>query len=189
MRVIAGEAKGRRLVHPGGRGTRSATDRVRETLFAILEPRLEGARVLDLFAGAGTLGIEALSRGAKRATFVERAAPALAALRQNLQTTGFAGRATVVPADVARFAEAPGGPYDLILCAPPFAGAVALRALLARPALRAALAPGGQVVLRAHRKGVPDLAGVARLVRERVLGEEVLRFLEYDAADADLVGG
>src|SRR6266576_3113677 len=64
MRVIAGEAKGRTLVVPHGGGTRSATDRIRETLFAILEPELEGARVLDLFAGAGTLGIEALSRGA-----------------------------------------------------------------------------------------------------------------------------
>ena len=74
MRVIAGEAKGRTLVVPRGGGTRSATDRIRETLFAIVEPELEGARVLDLFAGAGTLGIEALSRGAARATFVERGA-------------------------------------------------------------------------------------------------------------------
>ena len=70
MRVIAGEAKGRTLVVPRGGGTRSATDRIRETLFAIVEPELDGARVLDLFAGAGTLGIEALSRGAARATFM-----------------------------------------------------------------------------------------------------------------------
>jgi hypothetical protein len=73
MRVIAGEAKGRQLIVPAGGGTRSATDRVRETLFGILEPQLPDAIILDLFAGAGTLGIEALSRGAARATFVEQA--------------------------------------------------------------------------------------------------------------------
>ena len=180
MRVIAGEAKGRRLVHPEGTGTRPATDRIRETLCALLEPRLDGARVLDLFAGAGTLGVEALSRGAAHVTFVEHAAPALAALRQNLRTTGFESRATVVAAAVSRFARAPGGPYDMIFCDPPFVDARDLRDLLALPTVRGALAEGGQVVLRAHRKTLPDLAGVARVARERVVGEEVLRFVEYD---------
>ena len=96
MRVIAGEAKGRTLIVPRGGGTRSATDRIRETLFAIVEPELEGARVLDLFAGAGTLGIEALSRGAARATFVERSAEAVKALRRNLAATNFGERSEVV---------------------------------------------------------------------------------------------
>src|SRR5712691_9890461 len=103
MRVIAGEAKGRRLVWPKGAATRPATDRIRETLFALLEPLLPGARVLDLFAGAGTLGIEALSRGAARATFVERDPGALVALRANLETTGLAARATVVRSDALAF--------------------------------------------------------------------------------------
>src|SRR2546427_12736662 len=93
MRVIAGEAKGRSLVVPRGGRTRAATDRIRETLFAILEPELGGAHVLDLFAGAGGLGIEALSRGAAAVTFVERDAEAVRALRKNLETTGFAARA------------------------------------------------------------------------------------------------
>ena len=92
MRVIAGEAKGRTLLAPRGTGTRPATDRIRETLFQILEPDLGDARVLDLFAGAGTMGIEALSRGAAHATFVERAATALEALRKIVASTGFAGR-------------------------------------------------------------------------------------------------
>ena len=181
MRVIAGEARGRRLLSPPGTGTRSATDRIRETLFAILEPRLAGARVLDLFAGAGTLGIEALSRGAAHATFVERAPAAVAVIRKNLETTGLAERGTVVGDDVARFVARPGGPYDLILCDPPFADAVRLRETLAAAGLRASLAPGGVIVLRAHKKGAPDLTGLCRIARERAVGEEVLRFVEYDA--------
>lgn len=190
MRVIAGSARGRALVAPSGTGTRPATDRVRETLFAILEPRLGGARVLDLFAGAGTLGIEALSRGASHATFVEHAAAALAAIRRNLSATGFADRARVVAADVDRFADAPGGPYDIVLCDPPFADATGLRTLLGKESLRRAVAPGGLVVFRAHRKGAPDLAGVARVVREKIIGEEVLGFVEYDAgSEAVLAGG
>src|SRR3954466_14020953 len=105
MRVIAGEAKGRTLVVPRGGGTRSATDRIRETLFAILEPELEGARVLDLFAGAGSLGIEALSRGAVHATFVERGGEAIKALRRNLETTNFAARSEVVAANVIAYLD------------------------------------------------------------------------------------
>src|ERR1700716_4018170 len=96
MRVIAGEAKGRRLVVPEGGGTRAATDRIRETLFGILTPVVADSEVLDLFAGSGALGIEALSRGAAHATFVEKDGRAIAALRKNLETTGFTARATVV---------------------------------------------------------------------------------------------
>src|SRR2546428_12186143 len=120
MRVIAGAAKGRTLVVPRGGSTRAATDRIRETLFAILEPELGDARVLDLFAGAGTLGIEALSRGATRATFVERGAEAVKALRRNLATTNFADRAEVVAANVVAYLDSwPHGPCDIVLCDPP----------------------------------------------------------------------
>src|SRR3989442_12856967 len=105
MRVIAGEAKGRTLVVPRGGSTRAATDRIREVLFGILEPVLGDARVLDLFAGAGTLGIEALSRGAASVTFVERSAEAVRALRKNITTTQFEDRAEVVAANVLGFLE------------------------------------------------------------------------------------
>src|SRR5205823_4484527 len=122
MRVIAGSAKGRTLVAPKGDATRPATDRIRESLFAILEPDLAGARVLDLFAGAGTLGIEALSRGALHATFVERTKEALAALRTNLRATGLAERSEVVPASVLAFLEPRfDSAYDIAFCDPPFA--------------------------------------------------------------------
>ncbi|TME61915.1 MAG: methyltransferase, partial [Chloroflexi bacterium] len=103
-------------------GTRPATDRIRETLFAILEPELEGTKVLDLFAGAGTLGIEALSRGAAHATFVERGAEAIKALRRNLAATGFDDRSEVVAANVIGYLDSrPRGPFDVAFCDPPFA--------------------------------------------------------------------
>ncbi len=183
MRVIAGEAKGRVLVVPRGRGTRSATERIRETLFAILEPELPGARVLDLFAGAGTLGIEALSRGASAATFVERSAEALRALRRNLETTGLAPRATVTAANVLAFLDSrPGGPYDIAFCDPPYAALATAEATLGHPALRAALAPRGLVVSRALRKHAPALPPNARIARSKDIGEETLVFLRYGLA-------
>lgn len=184
MRVIAGEAKGRRLAAPKGSGTRPATDRVREALFAIIEPRLPGAAVLDLFAGAGTLGIEALSRGAARARFVERGAEALRSLRANLATTRLADRSTVSPGDVLGLLDGRadlGGPYDLVFCDPPFADVAVLTATLAHPRLPTALAPGALVVARALRKHLPDVPERARLVRTKEIGEESLLFLIYDA--------
>ncbi|TMC07353.1 MAG: 16S rRNA (guanine(966)-N(2))-methyltransferase RsmD [Chloroflexi bacterium] len=140
VRVIAGIAKGRTLDAPRGGATRPATDRIRETLFAILEPILDEARVLDLFAGAGTLGIEALSRGASSVTFVERSAEALKALRKNIATTHFDERAEVVAANVLGFLEQIAGPYDAVFCDPPFADIAMLRTDFADVS-RLALAP------------------------------------------------
>ena len=180
MRVIAGEAKGRTLVVPRGGGTRSATDRIRETLFAILEPEVRDATVLDLFAGAGALGIEALSRGAEHVTFVERAHEALRALKRNLGTTGFLTRGTVVSADVSRYLTAwPAGPFTLAFADPPFADLVELEKTLAHPGLRGALAPGALVVARFLRKHPPTLPPGAQTVRVKEIGEETLLFLRY----------
>jgi 16S rRNA (guanine966-N2)-methyltransferase len=180
MRVIAGEAKGRTLVVPRGGGTRAATDRIRETLFAILEPELDGARILDLFAGAGTLGIEALSRGAVRATFVERGSEAVKALRRNLEATGFAARSTVVAANVIAYLDGrPGGPFDIVLCDPPFADVAVAEVTLGHVGLRSAVAPDGVVVMRAHGKHVPALPASAEVARVKEIGEEKLLFLRY----------
>jgi 16S rRNA (guanine966-N2)-methyltransferase len=180
MRVIAGEAKGRTLVVPRGGGTRSATDRIRETLFAIVEPELEGARVLDLFAGAGTLGIEALSRGAAHATFVERAAEAVKALRRNLDATGFAGRAEVVVANVIAYLDArPRGPFDIVFCDPPFADVGIAEATVGHDGLRSAVAADGLVVARAHGKHLPAVPAFVHLARVKEIGEEKLLFLRY----------
>ena len=180
MRVIAGIAKGRTLEAPRGGATRPATDRIRETLFAIVEPIIGDARVLDLFAGAGTLGIEALSRGAASATFVERSAEALKALRKNIATTGFGDRAEVVAANVLAFLEQISGPYDMVFCDPPFADVAILEATLAYPRLVRALAPEAYVVARVLRKHQPRVPKDARVLRVKEIGEETLLFLRYD---------
>ncbi|HXX89898.1 MAG TPA: 16S rRNA (guanine(966)-N(2))-methyltransferase RsmD [Acidimicrobiales bacterium] len=123
MRVVGGSARGRRLRAPAGRATRPTADRVREAIFDMLDTmlELEGATVVDLFAGSGALGIEALSRGAARVVFVERAAPALAAIRANLESTGLAGaRAEVVRADALGW-SAGAQHVTLALADPPYA--------------------------------------------------------------------
>ena len=122
-RVIAGSAKGVRLRAPGP-GTRPLADRVKQTLFAILEPELAGARVLDLFAGSGAGGIEALSRGAAAAVFVERDQGAAAVIDANLRATGLAGpAAAIVRWDVVRWLAEPNvdAAFDLVLVDPPYA--------------------------------------------------------------------
>jgi 16S rRNA (guanine966-N2)-methyltransferase len=176
MRVIAGTAGGLSLVAPRGEGTRPITDRVKETLFGILGDRVPGARVLDLYAGSGAVGIEALSRGAERATFVERGRDALAALRTNLERTGLSDRASVVSADVERYvATADGGPWDIVVLDPPYAERAIVTPL--RDLLRH-LAPGATVVLKHHwRSGVPDVADLSTR-RQRRFGETMLTFME-----------
>lgn len=178
MRVIAGAAKGRRLVVPRGGGTRPATDRMREALFAILEPRLAGAEVLDLFAGAGTLGIEALSRGAAHATFVEQDPRAIAALRRNLEASRLGDRATVVRANALAYLDGPVR-ADIVFCDPPFADLAVHAAALAKVA-----APGRLVVSRALRKHRPALPATLRVARTKEIGEETVLLLDYDAGAA-----
>lgn len=152
MRVIGGEAKGRRLFSVPGETTRPITDRVKEALFDILAGRMPGARFLDLFAGTGGVGIEALSRGAQEALFVERNERALATLRRNLTTTQLACRARVIRRDVFRFiASYTGEPFDIIYVAPPqYQGlwAKTLQALDQSPLL----APGTLVIAQIHPK-------------------------------------
>lgn len=125
MRVVAGTARGRTLVAPPGARTRPTTDRVREAVFNALGSRgaVVGARVVDLFAGSGALGVEALSRGAAHVTFVDRDRAARQAIHRNLEACSVADRADVVSTSVERWlATAAGGePYDLAFCDPPYA--------------------------------------------------------------------
>jgi 16S rRNA (guanine966-N2)-methyltransferase len=123
MRVVAGEAKGRRLAAPDGDDTRPTSDRVREAIFNSLASMdaLDDAKVLDLFAGSGALGIEALSRYAAHCTFVERARPALDAIRANLNVTGLSDRADVVVVDAMTFvSQGKAADFDLVLADPPY---------------------------------------------------------------------
>jgi 16S rRNA (guanine(966)-N(2))-methyltransferase RsmD len=175
MRVIAGSARGVPLVHPRDRGTRPIADRVKETLFAILAERVVDAHVLDLYAGSGAIGIEALSRGATAVTFVERGRAALAAIRENLRRTHLEAAAVVRGGDVLRFlATDPGGPYDLAVLDPPYAE----RAILAPlTQIMRHLAPEGTVVVKHHwRTEIPAVPGLQPW-RERRFGETSLTFL------------
>jgi 16S rRNA (guanine966-N2)-methyltransferase len=173
MRVIAGRWGGRRLQAPPGADTRPTADRVREALFSVLGDRVEGARVLDLFAGSGALGIEALSRGAAEATFVDTAAPAIRTVRANLDALGAA--AEVRRADARRFlgaASADARQYDLVFLDPPYrlAGRVGRELTGALPAV---LAPGAAVVAESDRRTPLELG--LPLTDERRYGDTLIR--------------
>jgi 16S rRNA (guanine966-N2)-methyltransferase len=126
LRIIAGEFKGRRLKAPAGRTVRPTADRVKEAWFSILQQSIPDARVLDLFAGSGALGFEALSRGAVAVDFVERHKASLAAIRDNAATLHLEARVTIHRSDAMRFAaRLQPGAYDLAFADPPYAGAEA----------------------------------------------------------------
>jgi 16S rRNA (guanine966-N2)-methyltransferase len=197
-RVIAGTAKGIRLRAPGP-GTRPIADRVKQTLFAILEPDLPGARVLDLFAGSGAGGIEALSRGAASATFVEKDQGAAAVIDANLRAAGVAGPdATIVRWDVVRWlgetrsADEAGGeaggaaPFTLVLVDPPYADTELLArvlAILGEP--DAPLGPEARVVAKHFwRDRPPERIGMLTVDRERRFGETALTFYRRTTGDA-----
>ena len=128
MRIVAGEFGGRRLVVPRDGRVRPTADRVREAWMSILAPELAGARVLDLFAGSGALGLEALSRGAASATFVELAPSSLEALKANIEALGVAHRVTVRRGDALRFVQAlEPGAFDVAFADPPYSADAADR--------------------------------------------------------------
>jgi 16S rRNA (guanine966-N2)-methyltransferase len=191
MRVIAGAARGRRLVAPPGEGVRPTADRVREALFSSLAPLLAGASVLDAFAGSGALGLEARSRGAKGVTLVEHDRRALAALRRNVETVGLGG-ATVVPGDVLRIAATGtlhGAPFDLVLLDPPYALAEDVLARLLAD-LVPSLADGATVVVeRAASAPEPRWPDALQVVSERRYGSTRLHRAERVALEVEGGGG
>jgi 16S rRNA (guanine966-N2)-methyltransferase len=190
MRVIAGELGGRRLRAPPGEGTRPMLDRVREALFATLQPWLADATVLDLFAGSGSLGIEALSRGARRARFVEREKAAYACLRQNVEELGLAAAAELVRADALEPAIWGQHALDVVVLDSPYS---LLDELRSRRALigalgtlvRGHLAPEGVLVFHApHRLVTSAELGAGLVVRERVYGSSSLWYVQRDEDEA-----
>jgi 16S rRNA (guanine966-N2)-methyltransferase len=182
MRVIAGSARGRPLVAPRGSATRPITDRVKETLFGILGERVIGARVLDLYAGSGAIGIEALSRGAASCDFVEHDRRAIAAIRENVERAGVRDHASVHAVDVMRYlGRLPEDRYGLVFLDPPYVE----RAILAPlERLGERLAPGAAVVVKHHwRTPIPEAPGLGSW-RQRRFGETTLTFLAAtDEAD------
>ena len=175
LRVIAGAYGGRRLATPKGRTTRPTSGRVREGLFAMLG-EVYGVRVLDLFAGSGALGIEALSRGAREAVFVERDTGAIAALEANLAALGITRERAEVRREDALAALGRANErqetYDLLLIDPPYGRASELEPVLAR-ALPALLGAGGRVVVESDRR-VPLSLELA-LAKERRYGDTEIR--------------
>lgn len=146
LRVIGGRYRGRRLVFPDAPGLRPTSDRVRETLFNWLAPRIEGARCLDLYAGSGALGIEALSRGARSVVFVEREPAVARALAANLALLGAADAARIETREALTFLDGPAQPCDVVFLDPPF-GLDLLAPTCARLAAGGWLAPDARIYL------------------------------------------
>jgi 16S rRNA (guanine966-N2)-methyltransferase len=184
-RVIAGTARGTRLQSPGT-GTRPLGDRVKETLFAILEPDLAGARVLDLFAGSGAGGIEAISRGSTAAVFVERDSGACQVIAENLRRARVSERASVIRGDTIKYLAERGtsdGPFDIVLIDPPYAEPQLLEAALASVAAAATtlLSPRAWVVAKHFwRTPPPQTVGLLASVRTRRFGETALAFYRQE---------
>jgi len=177
MRVIAGEAKGRRLKRVPGSSTRPVGERVKEALFGILRDRVEGALFLDLYAGTGSVGIEALSRGARGAVFVERGRRAVATIKHNLAHTRLSDRARVVQSDVFAFLRKEDlEPFDLIYVAPPQYQGLWAKTLRAVDEA-SLLAPGGLVVAQMHPKEYEELElETLELTDQRKYGSTTLCF-------------
>jgi len=182
VRVISGEAKGRRLKGPPSHATRPMADKIKGALFnALASLGVEPERVLDLYAGTGNVGIEALSRGARSVDFVEQNRDAVAVIRSNLSTTGFSNRGQVHQQSVASFLNARRGPYDFVIMDPPYADPEILPTLERLGA--SPLVQCGAIVVIGHspRVTLPDRLGRLDCLRHRCHGDSC--FSVYEVID------
>lgn len=188
MRIIAGDAKRRSLKSPSAaHGVRPILARIKKSLFDILQSRLADAEFLDLYAGSGAVGIEALSRGARRATFVDANPHCLSIVRQNLSALGMLDRAHLVRADITKSLFAAGGPFDLIFMGPPYHDAHWKPFALTVPTLKSIAAgsllkAGGLVVGQHHRKEPVTAPNGWTLIRREEYGDTYLSFFTQHAA-------
>jgi 16S rRNA (guanine966-N2)-methyltransferase len=180
VRIIAGTLKGRQLKAPTWDGLRPTSDRLRETLFDILAPRIAGARVLDGYAGTGAVGIEAISRGASHVTFVERDPRAVRLIRENLARAGVPERYAIIRAGFVDAAHSPASPradpFDVVFLDPPY-GDEEMRAALAEAA---PLVGGATLLVLEHARRHPAPDAAAGLVKRRDVasGDSALAFYE-----------
>lgn len=177
MRIIAGEFKGRRLKAPKWEGLRPTSDKLRETLFNILAPRIHDAHVLDVFAGTGAVGLESLSRGAARAVFIEHDRRAAALIAENAELCGVQNRCVIIRdrAEHALQQASQHGPFDVVVLDPPY-DFEPLAAVIETAARH--LAPGGLLILEhAFRRAAPTLPG-ARVTRTVRSGDSALTLFE-----------
>lgn len=172
MRVITGSARGRRLITLEGDDVRPTTDRVKEALFSIVQFELEGRRVLDLFAGSGQLGIEALSRGAASAVFVDRSKKAAQVIKSNLASTGFTNNASLVCGDSLAFLKTCPSSFDLAFLDPPYSTGLLQQAL---ENVWRVMAPGGAIICEApYGEQMPQESGSFSLVKTYKYGKVCL---------------
>ena len=185
MRIIGGSAKRRSLKSPPpSLGVRPILGRIKKSLFDILRLRLEGAEFLDLYAGSGAVGVEALSRGAASVTFADMNPNCLSIIRQNLSKLQLFERARVVKADATKQLGHVGGPFDLIFMGPPYHDAKWNALTLTGPTLNAIalsniLKPGGWVVGQHHAKEPPVQDSRWRMFRQEKYGDTRLSFFEH----------
>ncbi len=189
MRVTTGSAKGRNLKGPPTHGTRPMSDKIRQAVFSALGSLgVEPVRVLDLYAGTGAIGIEALSRGAQHADFVEMTAPAAAVIRENLERTQLNDAGTVHRQSVQSYLHRKSPPYDLVILDPPYADPAILDTL--RQLAESALVQSGTVVVLGHwpRLELPEIIGRLELLKRRCHGDSCFSIFEIveTATDAAL---
>ncbi|WP_379070450.1 16S rRNA (guanine(966)-N(2))-methyltransferase RsmD [Mesorhizobium sp. UC22_110] len=182
MRVVGGEFRGRPLATPRDQSIRPTTDRAREALFNVLTHRfgekLEGARVLDLFAGTGALGIEALSRGASYAVFIEESAEGRGLIRSNVEAFGLTGRTKIFRRDATKLGEAGTmGPFGLLFADPPYGKGLGEQALQSARA-GGWLVPGALCVVEETAAASFQPGPGFSVIDERNYGETVIRFIE-----------
>jgi 16S rRNA (guanine966-N2)-methyltransferase len=184
MRVTTGSAKGRNLKGPPTSGTRPMSDKIRQAVFSALASLgVEPERVLDLYAGTGAIGIEALSRGAAQADFVEMTAPAAAVIRENLERTQLASQGTVHRQSVQSYLHRKTEPYDLIVLDPPYADPAIADTI--RQLAESALVQSGTVVVLGHwpRLELPERIGALQLLKRRCHGDSCFSIFEIGEAE------
>lgn len=181
MRVISGRLKGRRLIAPNGLATRPTADRIKESVFNILGERVQAKHVLDLFAGTGALGIEALSRGAKQAIFIDRARAALDAIHGNIKNLGLEDRARVIQWDILKNLNCLSSSailFDLVFMDPPYA-AQAVPPALDTLVDCGKLAPGACIVIEHSARISPDVpTGSLTITDQRRFGKTLVTFMD-----------
>jgi 16S rRNA (guanine966-N2)-methyltransferase len=179
MRVISGKFKGRRLVSFDQDHIRPITDRVKESLFNIIATRIEGAKVLDLFAGTGSLSWEALSRGAQETTIVDDNIKSLQIIKKNQELLKIGDGIKIVKDDALKFLKRyRGEPFDLIFLDPPFPSKICLKALEAVSQSNAASSATFVIIEHSKHEPLPDQIGNLRRVDSRDYGDKLLAFFE-----------
>jgi len=180
MRIIGGRSKGRVLASPKGQAIRPTSDRVKESIFNALQDKMAGKVVLDLFAGTGNLGIEALSRGAKKVIFVEKERQALGLIQRNLTQFGLEERSEILPRDVKRaigILKQRGECFDLILMDPPYEKGLIRKTLLELNSQQIYHKDSILVIEHNRREPLPHILEGWNLIRQRRMGDTVITFL------------